>query len=214
MAGPCADIRDEASAAGVWLCRAELAGDAPGPAHGSAAERLSAHEAWELALAALRTHLAKAGARPVVCKTDGFGQLASSCLPSPEPSASPSLQPVASFPVSLTPTQQALLMLFPIPIGQTPIHPSKPLLPKAFSNQPPKTRPGPPSSQNPRHVWRIRSLPQAHPPCRPGQRPQTPRRRACLICECMSGPTKSPRLREGPSICPKALDPQHYAPEP
>lgn len=107
LAGPCVDIGDEAPAAGVRLRRAELTGDAPGTAHGSTAERLGTHETCEPVLAALGAHLTEAGARAVVCETNGSGELASSCL---APQASPSLQPFTlqspSSPKPLQPTSK------------------------------------------------------------------------------------------------------------
>lgn len=63
------DIGNEAPAAGVWLCRAELTREAPGTAHSGTAERLGADKARQLVLAPLGAHLAKAGPSPVVCGT-------------------------------------------------------------------------------------------------------------------------------------------------
>lgn len=60
------NIWDEASAAGVWLCRTELAGKSPGMAHSGTAEGFGARETCRLVLASLRTHLGEAGAHLVV----------------------------------------------------------------------------------------------------------------------------------------------------
>lgn len=68
LTGPRVDVKKEASAAGVWLRRAELAREAPGLAHGGTAERSGAHEAGQPVLAPLGSPLAKAGPCPVVCK--------------------------------------------------------------------------------------------------------------------------------------------------
>lgn len=66
MAGPSADIRDEAAAAGLGLGRAHLTGVAPGPPHSGTAQGLGAHNACQLALAHLLVHLGEARACPVI----------------------------------------------------------------------------------------------------------------------------------------------------
>lgn len=184
LAGPCVDIGDEAPAAGVRLRRAELTGDAPGTAHGSTAERLGTHETCEPVLAALGAHLTEAGARAVVCETNGSGELASSCL---APQASPSLQP------------------FTLQSPSSP-KPSPTNLQKGGQDLQARKSQG--TSEECDHS------PSPPTPFWPGQRPQTSSRRACLIHELVSCPAKSPRPKEEPSIFPKALGPQHYTPEP
>lgn len=66
MAGAGADVRDEASSAGVRLGGTLLAGVAPGSANGGAAKRFSADDSTELALAHLVVHLGEARSSSVV----------------------------------------------------------------------------------------------------------------------------------------------------
>lgn len=67
MAGSGADIRDEASSAGVRLGGTLLAGVAPGSTNCSTAQCLGADDAAELALAHLVVHLCETWSGPVVC---------------------------------------------------------------------------------------------------------------------------------------------------
>lgn len=106
LAGPGADIGNEAPAAGVWLCRAELTWEAPGTAHSGTAERLGADEARQLVLAPLGAHLAKAGPSPVIC---GTWQLASGC---PHPRA---------FYITFLQLQLGLLPLLPRSLQRPPL---------------------------------------------------------------------------------------------
>lgn len=66
MAGPSADIWDEAAAAGLGLGRAHLAGVAPRTAHGGTAQGLRADNPGQLALAHLLAHLCETRACPVI----------------------------------------------------------------------------------------------------------------------------------------------------
>lgn len=66
LAGPSADIWDEATAAGLGLGRAHLTGVAPGPSHCGTAQGLGAHNARQLALAHLLVHLCETWACPVI----------------------------------------------------------------------------------------------------------------------------------------------------
>lgn len=66
LAGPGADVRDEASSAGVRLGRTLLTGVTPRSPNGGAAKGFSANDPAELALAHLVVHLGKAWPSPVV----------------------------------------------------------------------------------------------------------------------------------------------------
>lgn len=66
LAGPSADIWDEATAAGLGLGRARLTGVAPGSPHGGTAQGLGAHNPRQLALAHLLVHLCETRACPVI----------------------------------------------------------------------------------------------------------------------------------------------------
>lgn len=67
LAGSGADVGDEASPAGVRLGGALLAGVAPRPTNGGAAEGFGADNSTELALTHLVVHLGEAWPSPVVC---------------------------------------------------------------------------------------------------------------------------------------------------
>lgn len=67
MAGPGADVGDEASSAWVWLGRTLLTGVAPSSTNGSAAEGFGADNSTELALTHLVVHLGETWSSPVVC---------------------------------------------------------------------------------------------------------------------------------------------------
>lgn len=172
----------------MWLSRAELTWEAPGPAHSGTAERLGADEACQLVLAPLQAHSTKAGSCPVVCRADGCGQLASGCphpivfcisMPASPTQASASLAwttAVATFSASLYQHTR----FFPDHSLYSYCSPSLPdellfTLQNPFSPKHSPTnlqeRPGPPSLQTPGHVWRPPPLPQAHPPFKPGQGP-------------------------------------------
>lgn len=66
LTSSCADIGNEAAAAGVGLGRAHLAGVAPGSAHGGAAEGFCADNPAELSLAHLVADHSEARACPVI----------------------------------------------------------------------------------------------------------------------------------------------------
>lgn len=66
LAGPSADIWDEATAAGLGLGWAHLTGVAPGSPHGGTAQGLGAHNPRQLALAHLLVHLCETRACPVI----------------------------------------------------------------------------------------------------------------------------------------------------
>lgn len=68
LAGTTADVRDEPSAAGVWLGRAHLTRMTPGPANGGTTECLGTHNATQLTLAHLVVDLCEAWASSVICK--------------------------------------------------------------------------------------------------------------------------------------------------
>lgn len=70
MAGPSADVGDEASTAGLWLSRTFLTWVTPGPANSGTAQRLSAHNATHLTLAHLVDHLREARTCSVICKDE------------------------------------------------------------------------------------------------------------------------------------------------
>lgn len=65
-----ADVRDEASAAGLWLSRALLTRVTPGSANGGTAQCLSAHDATHLALAHLVDNLGEAWTCSVICEEE------------------------------------------------------------------------------------------------------------------------------------------------
>lgn len=66
LTSSCADVGNEAAAAGVGLGGAHLARMAPGSAHCGAAERLGADNPTELSLAHLVADHSETWARPVI----------------------------------------------------------------------------------------------------------------------------------------------------